>query len=601
MQLTKLSLKNFRSFGEEQTIDFAPVTLLFGANSVGKSSVLMSLFYLQQVLDKGECDPKYLDALGYRNVGGFKNLVHGRDLERKIVIKLYFNIVDDFSDNFSFDNVFSVMRSDESLNSFLDAEGLNIEPVLEQSEEFSVGFEISWSFSKKTAYVSKIVYAFDGIEIARLSNNENLKTPEISAFNLIHPYTYTEEQLNSIQDIESLSNLGDLLSRYDLSLGFDIDKEDLQNRLNFFSDSIKNYNKDYPGRTLILPFISRVGALPFLDRIIDTTFEHENTLINSIVHETLSNTIVSPLRKIKEYLSKSLCIGPLRHIPDSDYLSNPYIKQSDWYEGKAAWDFVKQAGIDSIDRINSYLSKPNLNIGCQFCYSVEDKETRLVKGSLEIKSIEDFMALNDAIPDSLKVSISDANKNNEKAMASDVINEIRKEHDVASDFYLGVGIHKDVSVELYDLVAKQIVNASEVGSGVSQVMPLVVAAAATNGGLVACEQPELHVHPRIQVGLGDLLLESASKSEESTDQMTQFLIETHSEHLLLRILRRIRQSTEQELPEGMDQVSNTSVSIVYLKGSSNGVKTQRIRIDEDGEFTTRWPEGFFSERREELL
>ena len=59
MNITKLSLTNFRSFKETQTIEFAPVTLLFGPNSVGKSSVLMALFYLQHILAEGDCDPIY--------------------------------------------------------------------------------------------------------------------------------------------------------------------------------------------------------------------------------------------------------------------------------------------------------------------------------------------------------------------------------------------------------------------------------------------------------------------------------------------------------------------------------------------------------------
>ncbi|MFY0700380.1 MAG: AAA family ATPase [Bermanella sp.] len=601
MHLTKLSLKNFRSFSEEQTIDFAPITLLFGPNSVGKSSVLMALFYLQQILDKGECNPKYLDALGYRNVGGFKNLVHGRDVERKIVIKLHFNKVDDYSENFSFDNVTSVMRDDETLNSFLEREELNIEPILEQAEEFAVAFEISWSFSKKTAYVSTIVYAFDDIEMVRLSSDENLKNPQISAFNLVHPYTYTDEQLGNINEIVGLSRLGNLLSRYDLSIDFNLNKEELRSRLDFSSDCKNEYNKDYPGKTLILPFRSRVGALPHTDRFLSTTFEHENNFIDSIVHETLSNTIVSPLRKIKEYLSNSLCIGPLRHIPDSDYLANPYIRQSDWYDGKAAWDYVKQADIDSIDKINKHLSKSKLNIGCQFCYSVEDVETRLVKASLEMRSIEDFIALNDAIPDSLKVSISDANNKNDQALASDDIEDVRKEHDIASDFYLGVGLNKNVSVELYDLSAKQIVSASEVGSGVSQIMPLVVAAAATQGGIIACEQPELHVHPRIQVGLGDFLIEHSRWNSDDSSKTTQFLIETHSEHLILRLLKRIRQTTDGELPSGNIEITNQDISIMYLEAYESGVKAKRLHIDQDGEFNQRWPGGFFTERSEELF
>ncbi|MBW3812766.1 AAA family ATPase, partial [Aeromonas hydrophila] len=62
MRITSLELTNFRSFQATQRIEFAPVTLLFGPNSVGKSTVLMALFYLQQILEKGHCDPMRLDA-----------------------------------------------------------------------------------------------------------------------------------------------------------------------------------------------------------------------------------------------------------------------------------------------------------------------------------------------------------------------------------------------------------------------------------------------------------------------------------------------------------------------------------------------------------
>ena len=59
--------------------------------------------------------------------------------------------------------------------------------------------------------------------------------------------------------------------------------------------------------------------------------------------------------------------------------------------------------------------------------------------------------------------------------------------------------------------------------------------------MVACEQPELHLHPRVQVAIGDLL-------SQNTEHVN-YLIETHSEHLILRLLKRIRQNTNNELPE----------------------------------------------------
>ncbi len=60
MRITEIALTNFRSFQVTQSIALAPVTLLFGPNSVGKSSVLMALFYIQQMLEKGQCDPSAL-------------------------------------------------------------------------------------------------------------------------------------------------------------------------------------------------------------------------------------------------------------------------------------------------------------------------------------------------------------------------------------------------------------------------------------------------------------------------------------------------------------------------------------------------------------
>ena len=134
---------------------------------------------------------------------------------------------------------------------------------------------------------------------------------------------------------------------------------------------------------------------------------------------------------------------------------------------------------------------------------------------------------------------------------------------------------------------------SEVGVGISQLFPLVVAALQSKQGIIACEQPELHVHPRIQIGIGDLLTQANNNST--------FLIETHSEHLVLRILRRIRETSEGELPEGLQPVSPADVSIVYMEPGEAGVRTRRIEIDSSGEFTTRWPNGFFAERREELF
>lgn len=134
----------------------------------------------------------------------------------------------------------------------------------------------------------------------------------------------------------------------------------------------------------------------------------------------------------------------------------------------------------------------------------------------------------------------------------------------------------------------------EVGAGVSQVVPVIVAAlVGKRGRLVVIEQPELHVHPGLQVGLGDLFIESSAER--------QLLIETHSEHIILRLLRRIRETHDGDLPEGAPAFKPDKLSVLYVAQAEEGTTVRRLHVDETGEFVDRWPRGFFEERTEELF
>jgi len=79
------------------------------------------------------------------------------------------------------------------------------------------------------------------------------------------------------------------------------------------------------------------------------------------------------------------------------------------------------------------------------------------------------------------------------------------------------------------------------------------------------------------------------------------LIETHSEHIMLRLLRRIREKSEGEQPPGVRGLILGDLSVVYVEGSNDGVRFVLLRVAEDGDFLDRWPKGFVEERAEELF
>jgi len=81
------------------------------------------------------------------------------------------------------------------------------------------------------------------------------------------------------------------------------------------------------------------------------------------------------------------------------------------------------------------------------------------------------------------------------------------------------------------------VNVVDMGVGVSQILPIIVVSVlAESGSLVMIEQPELHLHPRLQVKLGEFF---AQRSRAGV----HFLIETHSEHLFLRFRNLVAKAT----------------------------------------------------------
>ncbi len=129
---------------------------------------------------------------------------------------------------------------------------------------------------------------------------------------------------------------------------------------------------------------------------------------------------------------------------------------------------------------------------------------------------------------------------------------------------------------------------TDVGFGVSQVLPvLVLLYYVPEGSTVLMEQPEIHLHPAVQSGLADVMLNVAEVRN------VQIVVESHSEHLMRRLQRRV---AEQEVP-----CEDVRLYFVSLQSSpkSDQACIEDLRLNEWG-VIENWPEHFFGDEMGEI-
>lgn len=130
------------------------------------------------------------------------------------------------------------------------------------------------------------------------------------------------------------------------------------------------------------------------------------------------------------------------------------------------------------------------------------------------------------------------------------------------------------------------VNIADAGFGASQVLPLIVQAlAAPEDSMTLAEQPEIHLNPRLQGVLADLFVHMANTGH-------RVVIETHSEHLLLR-LRTLIASGE---------IDSEQVAIYFVERQDSHSEIRPVALGKDGSIAKdAWPKGFFDDALRESL
>ncbi len=149
-----------------------------------------------------------------------------------------------------------------------------------------------------------------------------------------------------------------------------------------------------------------------------------------------------------------------------------------------------------------------------------------------------------------------------------------------------VGEHrKEYEVLVQTNAAGTKVNLPDVGFGVSQILPVVVQCFhAQPHTTILLEQPEIHLHPAVQMTLADLFIETVQSRENGEDRAIQLIIESHSEHLLRRLQTRIAEKA----------ISPEDVALYWCKLGNEGAVLEPLRTNLLGDIEN-WPDKFFGD------
>lgn len=132
---------------------------------------------------------------------------------------------------------------------------------------------------------------------------------------------------------------------------------------------------------------------------------------------------------------------------------------------------------------------------------------------------------------------------------------------------------------------------TDVGFGVSQILPVITLCYyAPEGSTILIEQPEIHLHPKVQAGLADVFIH-ATKTRN-----IQIILESHSEHLLRRLQRR---TAEFGLKDNEDAINNERISLYFCETIKGGSSIKALQLDTFGNILN-YPSNFFGDEFGEI-
>ncbi len=593
-KLCHIELTNFKAFGNKVEFKLRPITLIFGQNSGGKSSIVHSLLFLHQlrILRQGS-KPHDISftSLGGSSVdlGGYPHYLYQHNPGNTLKMKLSFERQRYDS---RFGNYYSEPSSTEITLKQTVEKDMTIQHVLTSVQLFeealyNQSIDLNrLSRHESSASISRIEVHQFFIEHLHPVFEEIVNTIEHKLIHTLSLHEQSSNELRSVlQDFRSkhLNSFAEkVIEQVNEQLEFHLAqsevRQQLENILNAqqhesvhhntamriatvfdkvvrskqsfsivlnllndtknFDDSLQKYSsKDV--------YIRLTNTDYFWDHVKDTGYQYRDAFAVDTFQAQLHDATCD------DFLINLRYLGPLRKIPNR-FFNEPEIGTVSESDGSTAWELLALYPT-ILQVINTKLRELNMNYTLQ---SNATSDTYTVQKHV----LDDFMN-----------KIATVSSDNQELIAN-FVKELQNTR---------IGPKNRLYVELLDLRSDTVVSHRDVGVGFSQVLPILVNCYSGKNATVCIEQPELHLHPRLQGDLADVFIQTSIGS----DQNNSYVIETHSEAIIRRLMRRVR--------EGV--ISKDDISIVYVEQIGQGSSVSQIEIDNEGDLVDEWPNGFFEE------
>lgn len=633
--IKKLFLENFKSISDPIELKFSNLTLIFGLNNVGKSSVIQSLDLISNLSEKFELPL----ITNYKNYGSYESIINKDN--SKNVAKIGFDFFKrqensyvqyTFAKNFSTFEIYDDFKNKAELIQSLHFDNLgyvNINNINKSQKSFmqlvsqidKIASENKTFFAKLNNYLIDLKkdktynYILDKLSRSyeKIQNQDDLNLIPKQVKIIFDNIEITGEELIPNFIKKNKKKLDELKDNLDLDISFRklfdpyfLTSEDIKHKcieLNLSDNGKLFFQKQLSLRVFHHIYINSITSddINLNSRLRQRLHRFDQLKINSddelkLIHKNLDNIIkFCRAATKKDTKNKKIKLSDLIYKNITDYRLN--LSSLDNFDLdltllKLIKDVSSSIGVyEENNSLSSFSSRRSGFFNLPY-------QTRTELISIK-RNIPKLNILSNKISNERVYTY----KNNNSYL--DKIYELKeniefKEFLIKSLNQLGFEIQDIIvtsdenSFRIKTYRNKNAVDLVDSGTGLKNIISIISQLyehkyiRGVNDLITCIEEPEANLHPKFQAELGQLF---ANIAKSKVQQRNQILIETHSQNLTLRILKLIR--------KGLLVPSDVAFNCIY-RDSNNRISVFSPQILEDGSFVGSWPGGFFDEDLYEL-